>query len=157
MDKISSYENSHSCAQVEEPCSWEFVIDSTKEMLIWSSHGNLKPWWSLIKGLPSYWGIQDLCGAYCWWQQTLSEFWNYSPLSRTWCLSKLKSDHHKTRGWIHPCNILVRKTKNGDNIVVHSCIPLGNIRDRVQHMWDRQISWDFNNDEIRSVLGRVLP
>jgi hypothetical protein len=26
-----------------------------------------------------------------------------------------------------PCKIFVYKTKNGNNIVVHSCIPLGNI------------------------------
>ncbi len=89
--------NSHSHAQGEEPCSWKSMTYSTRDMLVLSSHGHRKPWWSFKEGLPFYWGIRDLCGAYSWGQQTSNEFWSYSSLGRTWCLSKPRILHRKKK------------------------------------------------------------
>jgi hypothetical protein len=38
-----------------------------------------------------------LCGAYSWGQQTSNEFWSYSSLGRTWCLSKPRILHRKKK------------------------------------------------------------
>ncbi len=54
------------------------------------------------------------------------------------------------------CNIFVRKSENGGNVVINSCIPLGNTWNRVQHMHNMQISWNFSNDEVYFVLWGIL-
>lgn len=102
--------------------------------------------------LPFYLGIWDLCDAYYWQLQNSNEFWTYSSPSRTSCLSKPGSHHHKKKDGTIPCKIFFHKSKNGDNIVVNFCIPLKNSWDMVQHMWNMQISWDVKNDEAHSVL-----
>jgi hypothetical protein len=134
-------QNSNSRAQVEGPCSWKFVIDSTRDMLIWNSCGHWKPWWSSIKGLHFYWGIHDLCSAYCWRQQTSSEFWSYRYLVG---LDVFQNPEviivKKNEDGSVPCKILVHKIENGNNIVINFCIPLGNTWNMVQYMWDMQIS-----------------
>jgi len=58
----------------------------------------------------------------------------------------------KKEGGTIPCKIIVRKSKNGDNIIVNFCTLLGDSWDKVKHMWNKQISWDFNNDEVHFVL-----
>ncbi len=86
----------------------------------------------------------------------MSEFWSCSFPNNTWCLSKPRNHHHKKEDTTIPHKILVYKYENGRNIVVNSCIPLWNIRNMVQQMWDRQISLDFNKDEVCSFLWGVL-
>jgi hypothetical protein len=54
------------------------------------------------------------------------------------------------------CKILVHKFENGCNIVIHFCIPLWNVEDKVQQMQDKHIFWDFNNDKFHFVLWGVL-
>jgi hypothetical protein len=90
-----------SCTRRRTLCSWKFVTYNIRNMLVLSPHGHMKLWWSFKEGLLFYWGIWDLCNAYYWRQQTLSEFWSYNSPSRTWCLLKPRS-HHRKKKWMNP-------------------------------------------------------
>jgi hypothetical protein len=124
-------------------------------MLVLSSCGHKKPW-SFKKHLPFYWGIRDLCGAYYWRQQISSEFWNYILQVGLDVSQNLKVVIIKKKDGSILCNILVCKSENGDNVIINFYIPLGNTWNMVQHMHNMQISWDFNNDEVRFVLRGLL-